>query len=101
MLEKSNALKAGHDDKASFYQKMVDMFTAQLVESNPILTAISDAMTGEGEANVANDSELAASWAAKKEVPELSLLLAPCSLYFEPCTLYAAPELGFQHAPAF
>mmetsp|Transcript_102446 Transcript_102446/g.293297 ORF Transcript_102446/g.293297 Transcript_102446/m.293297 type:complete len:99 (-) Transcript_102446:410-706(-) len=67
MLEKAKADKAGKADVSSFYAKQVDMFTDQLVEANPILTAISDAMTGEGDANIANDAALAASWAAKKE----------------------------------
>jgi len=50
MLEVSNA-KASDDDIAmSFAQKKVDAFTEQLNESNPILTAISDAMTEEGVA---------------------------------------------------
>jgi 4-hydroxyphenylpyruvate dioxygenase-like putative hemolysin len=50
MLEVSHA-KASNDDIAmNFAQKKVDAFTQQLNESNPILTAISDAMTEEGVA---------------------------------------------------
>ena len=73
MLEKAKADKAGQSEKAAFYGKMVDMFTEQLVEANPILTAISDAMTGEGEATLINDAELAATWASRKEAANAEL----------------------------
>lgn len=46
--------------------KTVDAFVAQLDESNPILTAISDAMTAEGLALERGDAEAAAPWAAAK-----------------------------------
>lgn len=50
MLEVSHA-RASDDEMAMiFSQKKVDAFTDQLNESNPILTAISDAMTEEGKA---------------------------------------------------
>merc|ERR1712232_1012462 len=47
---RSNAEAAGDLDMASHYGSMVDLFTEQMDESNPILTAISDAMTAEAEA---------------------------------------------------
>ena len=43
-----NARKTGDKRRLLYYQNMVDMFNAQLSESNPILTEISDAMTLEG-----------------------------------------------------
>ena len=42
------------------------IFTGQLVESNPILTDISDCMTAEGKALAAGDTAGAATWGAKK-----------------------------------
>mmetsp|Transcript_29862 Transcript_29862/g.66159 ORF Transcript_29862/g.66159 Transcript_29862/m.66159 type:complete len:718 (+) Transcript_29862:75-2228(+) len=48
MLEVSQAKAAGDVDRQTFAQGMVGTFTDQLNESNPILTAISDAMTVEG-----------------------------------------------------
>jgi len=48
MLEVSQAKAAGDVDRQRFAQGMVNTFTDQLNESNPILTAISDAMTVEG-----------------------------------------------------
>eukprot|EP00300_Choanocystis_sp_HF-7_P019239 c20277_g1_i1.p1 GENE.c20277_g1_i1~~c20277_g1_i1.p1 ORF type:complete len:711 (-),score=184.33 c20277_g1_i1:51-2183(-) len=51
----------GDHAAANRAQRMVDEFTAQLDESNPILTSISDAMTAEGDAldqaNRAQDPE--------------------------------------------
>jgi len=45
------AAEASGDAKAaSLYARMVELFNAQLDESNPVLTAISDAMAAEGEA---------------------------------------------------
>ena len=50
MFEVSHAKASDDDIASSFAQKKVDAFTEQLNESNPILTAISDAMTEEGRA---------------------------------------------------
>jgi len=50
MLEVSHARASDDEIAMKFSQKKVDAFTAQLNESNPILTAISDAMTEEGRA---------------------------------------------------
>jgi len=53
------------------------MFTDQLVEANPILTEISDCMTGEGRALNAGDADAAEKWARRKEAANLAL--AKCS----------------------
>lgn len=45
MVEASQAKASGDKERQKFAQTMVDVFTAQLNESNPILTEISDAMT--------------------------------------------------------
>jgi hypothetical protein len=50
MLEVSHARASDDESDMKFSQKKVDAFTDQLNESNPILTAISDAMTEEGRA---------------------------------------------------
>lgn len=44
----SDAQKAQDSDGERYAQTMVDYFTSQLNESNPILTQIADAMTSEG-----------------------------------------------------
>ena len=49
-----------------YYGSMVEAFTSQLEESNPVLTAISDAMTAEGEALELGDQAAAARWAKEK-----------------------------------
>eukprot|EP00929_Paragymnodinium_shiwhaense_P020762 TRINITY_DN13732_c0_g1_i1.p1 TRINITY_DN13732_c0_g1~~TRINITY_DN13732_c0_g1_i1.p1 ORF type:complete len:665 (+),score=173.32 TRINITY_DN13732_c0_g1_i1:96-2090(+) len=51
---------------ADYARKMVDAFTDQLSESNPVLTAISDAMTAEGEALERGDKAEAEKQGAKK-----------------------------------
>lgn len=48
MQEVVEALEAGDIERQKYAEKMVDYFTQQLNEANPILTAISDAMTDEG-----------------------------------------------------
>merc|ERR1712151_1027161 len=70
-VSKSMSLKAEADVKgdqkmAEFHMKMVDAFTAQLDESNPVLTGISDAMTAEGYALDRGDDDDAKKWAAEK-----------------------------------
>lgn len=50
MLHVSKAKALGDAENERYYQQMVDIFTDQLNESNPILTEISDAMTEEGNA---------------------------------------------------
>jgi hypothetical protein len=48
MQEASDANEAGDNESKQYANMMVDYFTKQLNESNPILTEISDAMTEEG-----------------------------------------------------
>jgi hypothetical protein len=48
MQEVTNAIEAGDTEQQKYAQEMVDCFTMQLNESNPILTFIADAMTEEG-----------------------------------------------------
>lgn len=48
MRDLAEAKAVGDDARQEYAQQMVDAFTRQLNESNPILTAISDAMTDEG-----------------------------------------------------
>ena len=56
------------------------LFTEQLVEANPILTEISDAMTGEGKAIDADDAQAADAWARRKE--QANRALGQCSLKY-------------------
>eukprot|EP00977_Amphora_coffeiformis_P008832 scaffold1995_cov167-Amphora_coffeaeformis.AAC.12 len=49
MQEVTDALLAGDKERQEYAQAMVDCFTEQLTEANPILTEISDAMTLEGQ----------------------------------------------------
>lgn len=63
---KADADKAGKKDVAQYYSKMVDAFTGQLEEANPVLTAISDAMTAEGDALERGDAVTAAKHGAEK-----------------------------------
>ena len=58
MVEVSQAKASGDDERQAFAQTMVDVFTAQLNESNPILTEISDAMTLEGNLKAQLDGAL-------------------------------------------
>merc|ERR1712048_107617 len=62
----SDAVEKGDDKEAEFQGKMVEAFTSQLDESNPVLTGISDAMTAEGIALERGDKDEAARWAAEK-----------------------------------
>ena len=48
MQEVSEAIVEGDEDRQRYAEQMVAAFTRQLNEANPILTAISDAMTDEG-----------------------------------------------------
>ena len=48
MLEASLAKAEGDEERCAYAESMVDVFRAQLDESNPILTEISNAMTQEG-----------------------------------------------------
>lgn len=48
MQDVTEAMEAGDTDRQQYAEQMVECFTRQLNEANPILTAISDAMTDEG-----------------------------------------------------
>jgi len=63
---KADAEVEGKQEAANYYGSMVEAFTSQLDESNPILTSISDAMTAEGDALDNGDKALAAKWADAK-----------------------------------
>ena len=52
--------------EATFHNRRVGLFTDQLVEANPILTDISDCMTGEGRARDEGDEAAAAEWGRRK-----------------------------------
>lgn len=74
MNEVANARDDGDLEREQYAQKMVDYFTQQLNEANPILTEISEAMTEEGrcqEKMSALVSEMkideAATWKEKME----------------------------------
>jgi len=64
--KKAEALSTGNIKNATFHEKEVEYFTNQLDQSNPILTAISDAMTEEGLALERGDAEGAARSASEK-----------------------------------
>mmetsp|Transcript_80988 Transcript_80988/g.127521 ORF Transcript_80988/g.127521 Transcript_80988/m.127521 type:complete len:656 (-) Transcript_80988:321-2288(-) len=64
---RAEAEAAGRLEDAKYFENMVASFTAQLEESNPILTQISDAMTAEGDALRRGAAEDAARWKEEKE----------------------------------
>jgi len=72
MQDVADAKKSGDMERQAYAQQMVDYFTEQLTESNPILTDISEAMTDEGQCQdkmiscIANkEIEEAEKWKAK------------------------------------
>ena len=67
MMDVSAAEEAGHDAEAAFHTRRVKLFTDQLVAANPILTEISDCMTGEGNALAAGEADAAGEWGRRKE----------------------------------
>jgi thioredoxin-like negative regulator of GroEL len=74
MQEVADARDTGDLERQQYAQKMVDYFTEQLNESNPILTEISEAMTEEGHCQEKlsalmdqNQPKQAATWKAKME----------------------------------
>ena len=77
MLDSQTAADEGREAEAAFHERRVRLFTEQLVEANPILTEISDCMTGEGKALDAGDDALAVEWARRKEAANQAL--ADCS----------------------
>jgi len=63
---RADAEKRGDAKAANFQSQRVDAFTEQLDESNPILTAISDAMTAEGLALERGDHQEALRYSQQK-----------------------------------
>jgi len=63
---RSDAERRGDAKMVEIEGKRVDAFTAQLDESNPILTTISDAMTAEGAARQSGDAKAEQRWASEK-----------------------------------
>jgi len=62
----ADAAAAGDTAGEQRFNQMVETFKAQLDESNPVLTAISDAMTAEGVALERGDAAEAQRWATEK-----------------------------------
>ena len=77
MLDRQQAEESGQAAEAAYHGRRVEMFTEQLVEANPILTEISDCMTGEGRALGQGDAAAAEEWARRKEAANGAL--AQCS----------------------
>ena len=67
MLDMTKALEANEANEAAFHKRRVSLFTEQLVESNPILTEISDCMTAEGSCLDKRDVAGAKKWTLRKE----------------------------------
>ena len=72
MQEVAEAREVGDSTRQKYAQTMVDYFTDQMNESNPILTQISEAMTEEGkcvdklaEVETSKSVEEIALWQAK------------------------------------
>lgn len=63
---RADSAVAGDVEGERRFDQMVQCFTAQLDESNPVLTAISDAMTAEGVALESGDEAGARRWAEEK-----------------------------------
>lgn len=66
---------AGDAAGVEFHSRMVDIFIQQLSDSNPILTAISDAMTAEGLALERGDVQEAQRWADEKDKGQADLMV--------------------------
>jgi len=73
MLDAAKAAEVGRDAEAAFHHQRVKLFTEQLVESNPILTEISDCMTGEGKCLDRGDAPGAKEWSRRKELANQAL----------------------------
>ena len=77
MQDSARAAESGRASEATFHDRRVELFTDQLVEANPILTDISDCMTGEGRALDEGDEMAAAEWGRRKGAANQKL--AECS----------------------
>lgn len=85
-IEVSKAMKnaeaadaAGDEATCKFAEEQVLLFTNQLNDSNPILTAISDAMTLEGDCRTSGDAAGAAAAAARKQAAQDALQVCSTS----------------------
>jgi len=77
MLDSQRASGEGREAEAEYHKRRVALFTQQLVEANPILTEISDCMTGEGKAIDAGEAAAASQWGRRKQAANHAL--AECS----------------------
>lgn len=92
MYEVAEAKAAGDEKREKYAQAMVDCFTRQLDDSNPILTEISNAMTDEGRCRdmlLTSDGDDLASqeWQQKateaaKRKQAASIRLMECSSFY-------------------
>jgi len=73
MLDASKAAEGGKVAETAFHNRRVKLFTDQLVEANPILTEISDCMTGEGKCLDKGDTAGAEDWSRRKELANRAL----------------------------
>merc|ERR1712217_69165 len=81
MKARADAEVAGNEADIAYNNKLVETFTAQLDESNPILTVISDCMTAEGEAEERGDTTELTRLRAEKEIANQNL--QECSLKYK------------------
>merc|ERR1712060_935544 len=81
MKARAAAEDAGNEADIAYNTKLVETFTAQLDESNPILTVISDSMTAEGDAEERGDAAELTRLRAEKEVANQQL--RECSLKYK------------------
>ena len=72
-LDRRRAEAEGCEAEAVHHERRLELFTAQLVESNPILTEVSDCMTAEGRALDAADAAAAGEWGRRKEAANRKL----------------------------
>ena len=72
-LDRGRAEAEGCGAEAAHHGRRLELFTAQLVESNPILTEVSDCMTAEGRALDAADAAAAGEWGRRKEAANRKL----------------------------
>jgi hypothetical protein len=78
MQEVSESMESGDIARQRYAEQMVEAFTRQLNEANPILTAISDAMTDEGRV-LQTFEKAVASQAPDNEIAALKAQMADAS----------------------
>jgi len=79
MFDKRACVESGDEAGQAYHAKRVALFTEQLVESNPILTEISDSMTGEGRALLELEEATASNKADKNAAEEATTAAAAFS----------------------